>query len=82
MTKRIAAAALWSLMVYSGWQLVTGLVTGSASLGTVGLIIGLVVGAVIAIDPRNVIWDQPTRRVYKFKEQPGFDAEPAISPRG
>lgn len=63
MTKRVAGGVLWAFAIYTGWQLCTG-VLGFGDLGLVGALVSIAAGAVIAIDPRHVVWSpSETRRI-------------------
>ena len=61
MTKRILGGVLWAIAIQTGWQLATG-VLGLGDLWAIGLIISVAAGAVIAIDPRQVVWSPADRR--------------------
>jgi hypothetical protein len=83
MFSRYVAGALWALMTFSGWQLVTGLI-GMPTLGLAGLILAVLIGAAIVFDPSGMIWQStPPRRVVRIAdyEQAG-DGTPAPTPQG
>ena len=70
MHKRTAAAFLWAVTIYSGWELGFGVYGIPREIGPV---LALLVAAVVFFDPGNFIWKTaaPTRRIAQIPEAQG-----------
>lgn len=70
MHKRITAAFLWAVTIYSGWELGYGVYGIPREVGPV---LALAVAAIVLLDPGSFIWKaagQP-RRVAQIPEPKG-----------
>ena len=70
MHKRIAAAFLWAVTIYSGWELGWGVYGIPREIGPA---LALIVGAFVLVDPGHLIWKAaaPVRRLAQIPEPAG-----------
>ena len=66
MMRRIVAAGLWALAIYSGGQLASGILGAPWYAGPV---LAIAVAAFVLVDPTKRIWAAPpTRRIARIPE--------------
>ena len=80
MLMRLASSGLWGFVAFTAWEIAWS-VFGIAR--EPGLILGLLVGALVLLDPRGTFWrTRPVRSTPRLPEPANVDGSPAIvSPR-
>ena len=67
MLKRAIIGILWAWATYTAWRVTAGIFELSLSLDGIALIVALMLGAVIAINPLSSAW-QPKRRIVQIPD--------------
>jgi hypothetical protein len=82
MLKRAVIGILWAYATYTGWKVSAGIFELAQSLDALALIVSLMLGAVVAINPFSAAW-QPRRRIARVPDPavPG-ESVPAPDHRG
>ena len=74
MAKRVIAFLLWG---FTAWYAMAYVVEITGGPALVAPLVGLAVGSIIAVDPRNVIWDRSKRVPRTASEGPAADTTSA-----
>ena len=68
MLKRAVIGILWAYATYAGWKLNAGIFELSQSLDSIALIVSVMLGGLIAINPLSSHW-QPRRRIARIPDR-------------